>query len=342
MLVQYLGRRTKLRGTKGVVTTTDISNVDVATIHANEVKKAERKERWLRRLPLLPALIFTIIVTQVPFVVALWISFNDWAFLTPNPIEFVFLDNYGAIFTNERFRGAIINTFWITFGTAFISTILGTGLAIALDKKFLGRGLVRTLLITPFLTMPVAASLIWRNSILDVRFGFVNFLLLEANRIPVIGGLIGIDDPIGFTSEFPLLSVMAFLIWQWTPFLMLILIAGLQSQSPSVLEAARVDGANNRAIFFQITIPHLRPYLELGALLSSIFLIQTFDAVDQLVGGSIGAQNIPFFVHQRAIGGAFQFGEASAFGVVVVIASIILATYSLRTLSGLLDGEDTV
>lgn len=241
--------------------TTEISNVprtaDVATIHAADVKRAERRERWLRRLPLLPALIFTIIVTQVPFVIALWISLNDWAFLTPNPIEFVGLDNYGPIFTNSRFRGAVINTFWITFGTVFVSTILGTGLAIALDKKFIGRSIVRTLLITPFLTMPVAASLIWRNSILDVRFGFINFLLRWSGLEGPVASLIGSEPPIGWTSQFPLLSVLALLIWQWTPFLMLILIAGLQSQSPSVLEAARVDGASNRAIFFQITLPHL-------------------------------------------------------------------------------------
>ena len=319
------------RGCKGNVTT-EISNVetqvDVAGVDPAEVKQAERRERWLRRLPLLPALIFTIIVTQVPFVIALWISLNDWAFLTPDPIEFVGLDNYFSIPDNSRFVDSIINTFWITFGTAFLSTVLATGLAIALDKKFIGQSLVRTLLITPFLTMPVAASLIWRNSILDVRFGFVNFILTDLGFEPFE------------TSASPLLTVLVFSIWQWTPFLMLILLAGLQSQPPSVLEAARVDGASNSAIFFQITLPHLRPYLELGALLSSIFLIQTFDAVDQLVGGAIGAQNIPFFVHQRAIGGAFQFGEASAFGVVVVIASIILATFSLRVLSGLLDGED--
>ena len=121
--------------------TTEISNVDsrvgVPGVDPDEVKRAERKERWLRRLPLLPALIFTIIVTQVPFVVALWISLNDWAFLTPNPIEFIGIENYGAIFTNTRFRGAIINTFWITFGTVFISTILGVGLAVALDKNCL-------------------------------------------------------------------------------------------------------------------------------------------------------------------------------------------------------------
>ena len=305
-------------------------DVDVATIHAKAVKQAERKERWLRRLPLLPALVFTVVVTQVPFLIALWISLNDWAFLTPNPIEFIGIDNFGPVFTNPRFRGAVLNTFIITFGTVFISTILAIGLAVALDKKFIGRSVVRTLLITPFLTMPVAASLIWRNSILDVRFGFVNFLLTSAGFEPFE------------TGAQPLFTVIVFSIWQWTPFLMLILIAGLQSQSPSVLEAARVDGASNRAIFFQITIPHLRPYIELGALLSSIFLIQTFDAVDQLVGGAIGAQNVPFFVHQRAIGGAFQFGEASAFGVVVVVFSNILATFSLRTLSGLLDGEDTL
>ena len=323
--------RAGLRDVKDVVTT-EVSNVEpqaaVAGVDPAEVKAAQRKEKWLRRIPLLPALIFTIIVTQVPFVIALWISFQDWAFLTPAPIEFIGLENYFSIPDNMRFVDSIINTFWITFGTVIFSTLLATGLAIALDKKFIGQSIVRTLLITPFLTMPVAASLIWRNSILDVRFGFVNFILDSIGAEPFE------------TSASPLFTVLIFSIWQWTPFLMLILLAGLQSQPPSVLEAARVDGASNSAIFFQITLPHLRPYLELGALLSSIFLIQTFDAVDQLVGGAIGAQNIPFFVHQRAIGGAFQFGEASAFGVVVVIASIILATFSLRVLSGLLDGED--
>ena len=312
--------------------TTELSNVEpqvaVAGVDPAEVKAAQRKEKWLRRIPLIPALIFTIVVTQVPFVIALWISFQDWAFLTPAPIEFIGLENYFSIPDNMRFVDSIINTFWITFGTVIFSTLLATGLAIALDKKFIGQSIVRTLLITPFLTMPVAASLIWRNSILDVRFGFVNFILDSLGAEPFE------------TAASPLFTVLIFSIWQWTPFLMLILLAGLQSQPPSVLEAARVDGASNSAIFFQITLPHLRPYLELGALLSSIFLIQTFDAVDQLVGGALGAQNIPFFVHQRAIGGAFQFGEASAFGVVVVIASIILATFSLRVLSGLLDGED--
>jgi len=129
------------------------------------------------------------------------------------------------------------------------------------------------------------------------------------------------------------------LVWQWTPFMMLITLAGLQGQTAEVLEAARVDGASAGSIFRYITVPHLRPYLELCVLLGSIYLLQNFDTVDQLVGGAPDARNIPYFIYQRSIGGGWKFGQASAFGVVVVIATIILATFALRTLSKLLQGD---
>ena len=90
------------------MTTELASDVDVANIHAAEVKRAERKERWLRRLPLLPALVFTVVVTQVPFLIALWISLNDWAFLTPNPIEFI-----GLIFCTCDTHEIKIVTQWL-------------------------------------------------------------------------------------------------------------------------------------------------------------------------------------------------------------------------------------
>lgn len=319
------------------MTTTEIQDADsvgrqeVIGVNPEEVKRAERRERWLRRLPLLPALLFTIVVTQVPFVIALWYSLNEWNLLIPDSFSFVGFDNYGPIFTDQFFRRAVLNTIYTTFGVALIATILGIGLAVLLDRKFLGRSIVRTMLITPFLVMPVAASLVWRNGLLDSSFGFFNWLASFVR-----------DEPIEFVGSHPLFSVMLVLVWQWTPFLMLILLAGLQSQPPSVLEAARVDGASSWAIFFQITLPHLRRYVELGALLSSIFLIQTFDTVDQLVAGAGSAQNVPYFVYLEAIGGGFNFGQASAFGIVVVVASIIMANFALRVISGLLEGEDTV
>ena len=113
-----------------------------------------------------------------------------------------------------------------------------------------------------------------------------------------------------------------------------------QGQDSSVLEAARVDGATPNGIFFQITLPHLRPYIELGILLGAIYLIQVFDHIEVMTGGGPGSTNVPHFVFQRSIGGGWRFGQASAFSIVVVIASIILATAGLRVLSGLLEGED--
>ncbi len=278
---------------------------------------------------MLPALLFTIVVTQVPFVIALWYSLNNWEFLKPGSFEFVGLSNFTQLWSNEFFREAAWNTAVMTLGTVIISTVLALILAVLLDRKFFGQGFVRTLLITPFLIMPVAASLVWRNGFLDATYGIFNYFL------DVLG-----FDSIGFTSKYPLFSVILVLVWQWTPFLMLILLAGLQSQDTSILEAAKVDGASARATFFQITLPHLRSYIELGALLSSIYLLQTFDTVDQLVGGASGARNIPYFVYQRSIGGGWRFGEASAYGIIVVIASIILANIALRVISNLLEGED--
>ena len=128
-------------------------------------------------------------------------------------------------------------------------------------------------------------------------------------------------------------------MWQWTPFMMLIILAGLQGQSGEVLEAARVDGASAGQTFRSITLPHLRPYMELGALLGSIYLIQTFDTVDQLAGGAPGARNIPYFIYQRSIGGGWKFGQASAYGVVVVFATIVIANLALRLISSLLEDQ---
>jgi sorbitol/mannitol transport system permease protein len=121
--------------------------------------------------------------------------------------------------------------------------------------------------------------------------------------------------------------------------MMLILLAGLSGQSTDSLEAARVDGASSTKIFFNITLPQLRPFIELGALLGSIYLIQTFDEINVLTGGGPGSTNVPYFVYQRSIGGGWEFGQAAAYSNLVVVATIIIATLGLRTLGSLLPKE---
>jgi len=145
--------------------------------------------------------------------------------------------------------------------------------------------------------------------------------------------------PYPFATKYPLWSVVTVLVWQWSPFMMLIVLAGLQGQDSSVLEAARVDGATSWGTFRQITFPQLRPYLELGTLLGAIYLIQVYDHIEVITGGSPDSKNLPFYIAQRSIGGGNRFGLASSYSIIVVIASIIIANIGLRVLSGLLEDD---
>jgi sorbitol/mannitol transport system permease protein len=293
-------------------------------------KKARlRRERWMRRLPLLPALIFTILVTQIPFVMNLWYSLTEWKITPPTPRAFTGFENYVTLFTNTFFRSAVWITVVMTVGAVALSVLLGLGIALLLDREFFGRGLVRTLLITPFLIMPVVAGLIWKTQIFHSLYGVLNWLLTTVGF-----------QPVEFVGKMPTWSIITVLVWQWTPFMMLIILAGLQSRPTDILEAARVDGASAYTLFRHITLPGLRPYLELGALLGSIYLIQVFDHIDVITGGGPGSTNVPYFVYQRSIGGGWDFGQAAAYSTVVVAASLVIATIGLRLLGGLLPKEE--
>ena len=286
------------------------------------------RDTWRRRLPLLPALVFMILLTQVPFVMSVYYSLTDWKVVPPGPREFVGLDNYRDLLHDHFFGQAIWVSVQLTVFPVIIALVLGTALAVLLDRNFFGRGIVRTLLITPFLITPVVIGLIWKNQMFHGLYGVINWVIEK------LGG-----TPVEFVSQHPTLSIAITLVWQWTPFMMLIMLAGLQSMPTDVTEAAKVDGAAPFGIFRQLTLSHLRPYMELGILLGSIYLIQLYDQIAVMTGGGPGSTNVPYYVYQRSIGGGWEFGLASSYSIVVVIASIVIATFALRVLSGLLKGE---
>jgi sorbitol/mannitol transport system permease protein len=290
--------------------------------------RRRRENPWSRRLPLLPALVFTVVVTQVPFLFSLYYSLTDWKVVPPTPQTFVGIANYLEGYTNGFFLEAVGTSVVMTVSAVLGSLVVGTALALLLDRSFPGRGIVRTLLITPFLVMPVVAGLVWTNQMFSTQFGVLNWILTGV-------GL----DAVSFVQQAPTWSIVTVLVWQWAPFMMLIVLAGLQGQPTDVLEAARVDGAGGFGIFRWITLPLLRPYLELGILLGSIYLIQVFDHVEVITGGGPGSTNVPFFVYQRSIGGGWEFGLASAYAIIVVLASIVIANFALRLLSGLISKE---
>src|SRR3954469_20291835 len=125
-----------------------------------KVTRSLTQERRRRRGPLLPALIFTIIVTQLPFLVTLVYSFFKWNLLRPGSREFAFLENYANVLTDSATRKALVVTVLMTVGAVLASVLLGLACALLVDRKFLGRGVCWTLLISPFLVMPAAAALL--------------------------------------------------------------------------------------------------------------------------------------------------------------------------------------
>ena len=293
-------------------------SVDTPKTHTHS-KAAEKKglsTAAKRRLPLLPALIFVIAVTQLPFLLTVFYSFQSWNLVRPGSRHFVGLDNYIDVFSDTTFLVALLNTVVLTVVCVFVALLLGLGLAILLDRKFLGRGVVRTLLITPFLILPAAGALLWKTTVFDPTYGLLHFVF-------------GTD--VDWLSEFPLASVMAQIVWQWTPFMMLLILAGLQSQAKDVLEAANVDGAGRWRTFVSITLPHLSRFLQLATLLGAIYIVNSFDAIFLMTQGGPGtaSTNLPYYIYQRAFEG-FDVGQSSAMGVIVVILTMIVATFALR------------
>jgi sorbitol/mannitol transport system permease protein len=287
----------------------------------------ERRQAWKRRLPLLPALIYMIVVTQAPFVVTLWYSLRSWNTLTPGSNKFVWFDEYKLVFSDPTFRAAVLNTVKITASSVILSMLLGTTLAVLVNRKFVGRGIVRTMLITPFLVMPVATALLFKTTIYDPIFGLLDWVLSP----------FGVHQ-VNWVGTHSVAAVVAVLVWEWTPFMMLIVLAGLQSESLEALEAARVDGASTVQTFVWITLPYLRRYIELGMLLGSIYLLQAFGEIFILTQGGGGdgtaTTNLPYYIYELAFN-SFNVSEAAAAGVIVVIATEIVATITLRLLSGL-------
>jgi sorbitol/mannitol transport system permease protein len=305
-----------------------------SALSAPPPRATSRRSTWSRRAPLMPALVFMVVVTQLPFVATLVISTLSWNSLDPGSRKFVFLDNYKTVFTDTALRQAVVNTVLYTASIVLISLVLGLIIALLLDRSFRGRGIVRTMMIAPFLVVPIAAALVWKHALLNPNYGLFNGILTW------IGKLFGDSSPAqpDWITQMPKVAVIASLVWQWTPFMMLLLLAGLQSQPREPLEAAKVDGASDWQILKFVTLPHMRTYIELSILLGSIYIVQNFDAVFTITSGGLGTAHLPYAVYNTFFAG-HEYGQASAAGVVVVIGSIALGTFALRVVSTLFKEE---
>ena len=231
-----------------------------------------------------------------------------WNIMYPNDTKFAWFENFKTVVMDDAMRAALKNSITLTTSVVVFSTAFGLGLALLLDRKFRGRAIVRTLLITPFLITPVASALMWKHIMFNPMYGIIDGFATQIYRQFGGEGVIAWD----FVSQHPLVAIAVPMIWQWTPFMMLIILAGLQSQAPDILEAAAVDGADSKQIFARMTFPHLRQYIQLSVILGTIYIVQSMDFVFTITQGGPGTDStiIPYQIYLTMFR-KYEYGEAA-------------------------------
>lgn len=285
--------------------------------------KAKIKFRSLH-FAYLPLVIFLLFFAFFPFIYCLNLSFHSWNMAKPQlGYKFIGIENYIHSLQEPLFISALQNT--LKFGMVVLPAelFLGLGVAVLLNREFRGKGVVRSLLLLPMMTTPIVISLIWVY-MYHAEVGIINYLL----------GFLGISKRsyLGSRST-ALLAVGVVDIWQWTPFVMLILIAGLAGIPETLYEAANIDGASSWEIFKGITLPLLKVPLSIVLLLRTVDIIRLFDKIYVLTRGGPGnsTEVISFYIYRNAFM-FFEMGYASAVSIILLIISIIVATFYLRLL----------
>ncbi|MFT4040993.1 MAG: sugar ABC transporter permease, partial [Thermomicrobiales bacterium] len=268
-------------------------------------------------LLLLPTVIVLFVLTIYPTFFSFTLSLNEWNMSNRNAVwEFVGAGNYLKILQDARFWNSAQVTGTYMLGTIVTQLVLGLGIALLLQRQVVAAGLVRTALLLPMMTTPVVVGLIWRFMFNPTQ-GIVNYLL----------GLVGLPGQNWLGGlQTGLLSVMIADIWEWTPFMVLILLAALQTLPQEPYEAAAIDGASAWQAFQHLTLPLLRPTIVVAVLLRAIDSFKTFDLVYVMTNGGPGTstETLSFYTYKWGFK-FFQMGYASALSFVMLIMVIIFA-----------------
>lgn len=261
----------------------------------------------------LPAIVIVALVTQVPLLFTLILSFIKWNVVRPDlGRTFVALDNYARLLGSGEFYVVVWNTFLMTVTSLALCTLLGIIFGLMLNRNFFGVNIVRTMVIAPFFVMEAVAGIIWRTLMLNSSFGINAYLT----------ALFGIQ-PIDFLGAHALMTVIMLIVWQWTPFFVLIILAGFQSISDEILDSAQVDGASWFQTLLFIRIPAIMHHIEVAILLGLIFIFKVFGLIFVTTSGGPGtaSSNLPYFVYKRAFLG-WSVGEAASIAVLTVFITL--------------------
>lgn len=273
-----------------------------------------------------PALLVMLLVIGYPFVYTINLSFYDTPPSSPN-WYFNGVDNYRQILTDPSFWAITLNTFYWSVGSTVLAFLIGLGAALVVQKEFIGRGIVRGLLMIPYVISYVAAAYVWRW-LFHSDYGLISGMLYDRYII---------DAPINFldstTNVMPSLIIAN--VWKEFPFAMIMLLAGLQTVSQQLLNAARVDGANAWNRFWHVTVPSLRGVIIITGILLFVGNLNSFGLVWIMTGGGpANASQIWITEVYTLAFQSLQYGRASAYSVILFIVMLVLGFFYVRALTG--------
>ncbi len=269
-----------------------------------------RAERRATLMLLGPALIFLGVLSIWPFAYLLYASFTSYQLAIPIPTEWVGLGNFRRIFSSSRFWSSLSITLIFALVAVPLQIALGMGLALLLNGLSRGREIYASLFLIPMMLAPIVVGFAW-NLFLNPIYGPLNALLRG----------MGFQPPAWAQSpDWALPTIVLVDIWQWTPFVMVVLLAGLRSIPNRIFEAARVDGSNRWQTFVHIVLPMLIPYMTVAFVLRFIDSFKVFDVVYILTKGGPGTstQNLAYYTYDMGFG-RFDFGLAGALSIVQLV-----------------------
>ncbi|MBO1626865.1 MULTISPECIES: carbohydrate ABC transporter permease [Bacillus] len=264
---------------------------------------------------LLPVGIPLILFWIIPNVISLGISFTDWDFMT-NDFNFVGLDNYFNLFTQDSFIQALLNTLYFGIGTVVPTIALGLGFALFFRKKFKGSAIYQLLIFSPWVTPTVAVSIVW-SLLYEPQFGAIN-------KVLVFFGIPGLDWL--KSSDTAMLAVIIVTVWKLVGWTMLFYIGALEKVPDSLYEAASIDGANSWQKFRYVTLPMVSPTTFFLVVVNIITSVQAYDQIKILTqGGPSGSTRTLLYLFFQQAFEQFDMGSATAIAFIILIITILLS-----------------
>lgn len=274
--------------------------------------------RFQRRFFILPAVIFTFLIVIFPTVFGVYVSFTEWRLNAPDGRTFVGLDNFRRMADDGRFWNALRNNFvFVLVGVPF-QYIIALGLALLLNQNIRGRKFFRVVFLLPFMMSPVAAGWMIGRSIFDARWGPI---------VNVLDDYLGIDWTFYESGTRAIFALILINAWYSIPFMLVMLLAGLQAMPPEIFEAARIDGASAWQNFRDMTWPLLLPVSLTAVVLRMVFEFKLIDIILVVTGGGPGdaSETLTAYIYREGYQ-SLNVGYGTAMSVVFLVIIVVFMT----------------